>query len=109
MPAIRSRVLSPAQAERLQACARVLDPPARIVMTGAWRPRRRAIRAGRGEGVEVLIVDQGAIARVDGPIDVLFIGPAARYSVALDLSSAGRGASCRAGRCSSTARSPRRR
>jgi hypothetical protein len=79
-------VLSPAQSERLEACARVLDAPARIVMTGAVSPQARAaVAAGAGEGVEVLIVDAGETKRVDGAIDVLFIGPTSRYSVALDL------------------------
>jgi hypothetical protein len=36
-------------------------------------------------GVEVLIVDQGETKRVDGPIDMLYIGPTIRYSAALDL------------------------
>jgi hypothetical protein len=64
----------------------VLDAPARIVMTGAVSPSaREAVCAGAGEGVEVLVVDEGEIKRVDGSIDVLFIGPTSRYSVALDL------------------------
>jgi len=79
-------VLTPTQSERLEACARVLDAPARIVMTGAvsqgaWE----AVAAGAGAGVEVLVVDEAEIKRVDGSIDVLFIGPASHYSVALDL------------------------
>ena len=79
-------VLTPAQSERLEACARVLDPPGRIVMTGAVSDAARdAVLEGAGEGVEVLIVDEGDIKRVDGSIDVLFIGPTTRYSVALDL------------------------
>lgn len=79
-------MLTPAQSERLQACARVLDAPARIVMTGAVSPAARAaVLGGAGEGVEVLVVDEGEIKRVDGSIDVLFIGPTTRYSDALDL------------------------
>ena len=79
-------MLTPAQSERLQACARVLDAPARIVMTGAVSPAARtAVVAGAGEGVEVLVVDEDEITRADGAIDVLFIGPTTRYSDALDL------------------------
>ena len=79
-------MLTPSQSERLEACARVLDAPGRIVMTGAVSPAARAaVTAGAGEGVEVLVVDEGEIKRVDGSIDVLFIGPTARFSVALDL------------------------
>jgi hypothetical protein len=79
-------VLTPAQSERLESCARVLDPPGRIVMTGAVSSAaREAIAAGAGAGVEVLIVDEGEIKRIEVSIDVLFIGPTSRYSVALDL------------------------
>ena len=79
-------VLSADQVERLQACARVLDPPARVVMTGEVAPEAvAAIRDGASPAVEVLVVDPGAVARVDGSIDVLFIGPAARYSAAAEL------------------------
>ncbi len=79
-------MLSPTQVQRLQACARVLDPPARVVMTGhVTSAAVDAIRAGARDGVEVLLVEPGAVARVDGSIDVLFIGPAARYSVAAEL------------------------
>ena len=46
---------------------------------------RAAVEAGAGAGVEVLIVEPTEIKRVDGSIDVLFIGPAARFSVALDM------------------------
>ena len=75
-----------AQSERLRACARVLDAPARIVMTGEVADgAREAVLSGAGPGVEVLIVEPGEIKRLDGAIDVLFIGPAARYSVALDM------------------------
>jgi hypothetical protein len=46
---------------------------------------REAVVSGAGPGVEVVIVDASEIKRVDGSIDVLFIGPAARYSLALDM------------------------
>lgn len=79
-------VLTASQSERLKACARVLDAPARIVMTGAVSDAARAaMTAGAGEGAEVLLVEPGDIKRVDGSIDVLFIGPVARYSLALDI------------------------
>jgi hypothetical protein len=79
-------VLTPAQSERLEACARVLDAPGRIVMTGAVSAAARdAVMAGAVDGVEVLLVDEAAVKRVDGSIDMLFIGPTSRYSVALDL------------------------
>ena len=79
-------MLTPSQSDRLEACARVLDAPGRIVMTGAVSAAARAaVAAGAGEGVEVLVVDEGEIKRVDGSIDVLFIGPTTRFSVALDL------------------------
>ena len=80
------RVLSPAQVSLLQACTRVLVAPARVVMTGNVTPD--AVQAIRGEaspGVEVLVVDPREVARVDVSIDVLFIGPAAPYSVAAEL------------------------
>jgi len=80
------RVLTDEQSERLRACARVLDAPARIVMTGdVSDAAREAVQSGAGPGVEVLIVAGSEIKRVDGSIDVLFIGPTARYSVALDM------------------------
>jgi len=79
-------VLTAAQAERLEACARVLAPPARIVMTGNVAPAAlAAMRAGASAGVEILTVGTGEVARLDGSIDVLFIGPAAPYSVAIEL------------------------
>jgi hypothetical protein len=79
-------VLTASQFERLEACARVLDPPARIVMTGDVSPAARAaVMAGAGAGVEVLILRAGEIKRVDGSIDVLFVGPATPYSVAVDM------------------------
>ncbi|MDX6689545.1 MAG: hypothetical protein QOG15_1002 [Solirubrobacteraceae bacterium] len=74
------------QAERLHACARVLDAPARIVMTGEVAPdAARALTDGAKDGVEVLALAPDEVARVDGPIDVLFIGPAGRYSKAIDV------------------------
>jgi len=82
----RETVVSAAQAERLLACARALAAPARIVMTGDVAPEAaRALAAGAGEGIEVLELADDDIALVDGPIDVLFIGPAGRYSAAIDL------------------------
>jgi hypothetical protein len=79
-------MLTAAQSERLEACARVLDPPARIVMTGAVSAdARAAVTAGVGPGVELMVVDEDEVQRVDGSIDVLFIGPTARFSSALDL------------------------
>ena len=75
-----------AQAERLEACARVLDPPARIVMTGRVPDEAlAAIRRGADPGVELLVVGPGEVAGVEGSIDLLFIGPAAPYSVAAEL------------------------
>lgn len=79
-------MLTPAQSERLEACARVLDAPARIVMTGAVSASARdAVTAGAGAGVDVLVVEDAEVKSVDGSIDVLFIGPTMRYSDALDL------------------------
>jgi hypothetical protein len=79
-------MFSSAQAERLEACARVLDAPARIVMTGRVPAEAyAAIRRGAGPGVELLLVGPGEIAGIEGSIDVLFIGPAAPYSVAAEL------------------------
>ncbi len=46
---------------------------------------RDAVAAGAGAGVDVLVVSPGEIKRVDGSIDVLFLGPTARYSVALAM------------------------
>jgi hypothetical protein len=79
-------VLSPAQVSVLQACTRVLQAPARVVLTGAVPPEAlTAISGEAAPGVEVLVVEPGEVARVDGSIDVLFIGPAAPYSVAAEL------------------------
>ncbi|MEA2188766.1 MAG: hypothetical protein QOK16_3777 [Solirubrobacteraceae bacterium] len=81
----RRRVLTDAQAERLAACARVLDPPARIVMTGHVAAGALAAVTGAARpGVEVLALGAGEVARVDGSIDMLFIGPAVRYSAAVE-------------------------
>ena len=80
------RVLSPAQLSLLKACTRVLVAPARVVMTGNVSPdASEAIRSEASPGVEVLVVAPGEVARVDGSIDVLFIGPAAPYSIAAEL------------------------
>ena len=79
-------MLSAAQVSLLQACTRVLVAPARIVMTGNVPADALAAIGGEAPaGVEVLVVDAGEVARVDGSIDVLFIGPAAPYSVAAEL------------------------
>jgi hypothetical protein len=79
-------VLSAPQISLLQACTRVLVAPARVVLTGHVSPDAvEAIRGQAGAGVEVLVVTPGEVARVDGSIDVLFIGPAAPYSVAAEL------------------------
>ena len=79
-------MFSCAQAARLEACARVLDPPARVVMTGSVPDEAlAAIRRGAAAGVEVLVVGTGEIAAIEGSIDLLFIGPAAPYSVAAEL------------------------
>jgi hypothetical protein len=80
------RVLSPPQLSLLKACTRVLIAPARVVMTGNVSPDAvEAIRGAASPGVEVLVVEPGEVARVDGSIDVLFIGPAAPYSIAAEL------------------------
>ena len=80
-----ARVLNDAQAERLAACARVLDPPARIVMTGRVEARALAAVTGAARpGVEVLALGANEVGRVDGSIDMLFIGPAARYGAAVE-------------------------
>ena len=78
-------VLTNAQAERLRACARVLKAPARVVLTGDVAPgAAQALRADAVPGVEVIELGPDEIARLDGPIDVLFIGPARRFSLAVD-------------------------
>lgn len=64
----------------------MLDPPARVVMTGDVAPEAvAAIRRGAPPGVEVLVVGPREIARPEGAIDVLFIGPAAPYAAAAEL------------------------
>ena len=79
-------MLTLSQSERLAACARVLDAPAQIVMTGGVSPEAQAaMLSGAAPGVRVLVVEPAEGKRVDGSIDVLFIGPAARFSVALDM------------------------
>jgi hypothetical protein len=76
-------VLTDAQAERLRACARVLHPPARVVMTGNVAPEAlAAVRAGASPGVDVIVASSGEI---EGSIDVLFVGPASPYSAAVEL------------------------
>ena len=55
-------------------------------MTGSVSPdAEAAIRSVASPGVEVLVVEPVEVARVDGSIDVLFIGPAAPYSAAGEL------------------------
>jgi hypothetical protein len=79
-------VLTPAQAERLKACARVLPAPARIVMTGSVAPDAlAAVRAGAASGVDVVVVSKGEVASLEGSIDVLFVGPASPYRAAVAL------------------------
>jgi len=80
------RVLTVDQAERLEACARVLNPPARIVMTGNIAPEALgAMRRGALEGVEVVVLSASEVKGVDGSIDVLFVGPASPYSAAAEM------------------------
>jgi hypothetical protein len=79
-------VLTDVQAERLRACARVLSPPARIVMAGNVAPEAlAAVRSGAIAGVEVIVAGEGSTGGADGFIDVLFIGPASPYSAAAEL------------------------
>ena len=79
-------VLTPSQTERLAACARVLDAPSLIVMTGGVSAEAHAaMLSGAPPGVRVLVVEPTEGKRVDGSVDVLFIGPVARFSVALDM------------------------
>ncbi len=81
-----TRVFTCAQSDRLEACARVLDPPARVVMTGTVpQEALSAIHRGAPDGVEVLVAEPDHVARVEGSIDVLFIGRAAPYTVAAEL------------------------
>lgn len=64
----------------------MLDPPARVVMTGSVpADALAAIRRGASPGVEVLVVGTGEVAAIEGSIDLLFVGPAAPYSVAAEL------------------------
>jgi len=70
-------VFDAAQANRLEACARVLDPPARIVMTGSVPAEAlAAIRRGARPDVELLVVDADDVATVEGSIDLLFFAAA---------------------------------
>lgn len=74
------------QAERLTACARVMSAPARIVMTGNVVPEAlAAMRAGANAGVEVVVLSASEVGGVEGSIDVLFVGPASPYSVAMEM------------------------
>ena len=64
----------------------MLDPPARIVMTGAVPAAAlAAVERGGRRGVEVLVVGAGEVARIEGSVDVLFVGPAAPYSLAAEI------------------------
>lgn len=55
-------------------------------MTGAVTPEAiAAMQAGASPGVEVLVVGASEVAAIDGAIDVLLVGAATRYRVALDL------------------------
>lgn len=64
----------------------MLKAPARIVLTGdVAAGATEALSADAADGVEVLELAPDDIARLDGPIDVLFIGPAGRYSLAVDI------------------------
>jgi hypothetical protein len=78
-------VLTVAQTERLRACARVLDAPARIVVVGhGTDAATRALGAGAHAGVDVVPVAPGGLDQVDGPIDVLFVGRCGRYSAGVE-------------------------
>lgn len=79
-------VLTDAQADRLEGCARVLRPPALVVMTGNVAPEAlAAVRAGAGAGVEVVVLSATEVGRVEGSIDMLFVGPASPYDVAVEM------------------------
>jgi hypothetical protein len=79
-------VLTPAQAERLEASARVVRAPARVVLTGNVAPEAlAALRAGASAGVDVVVLPASEIEGVDGAIDVLFVGPASPYSTAVEI------------------------
>jgi hypothetical protein len=79
-------VLTDAQADRLTACARVLRPPARIVMTGNVAAEAlAAVRAGASDGVDVVVLSPTEVDGVEGSIDVLFVGPASPYSTAVEM------------------------
>lgn len=78
-------VLTDAQAERLQGCARVLRAPGRIVVAGhRAASAAHALAAAAPEGVAVVPVAPDALDAVDGPIDVLYVGGAGRYTAALE-------------------------
>ncbi len=78
-------MLTPSQAQRLKACTRALDAPARVVVAGHGADSAvTALGAGAAEGVDVLAVAPDALDQVDGPIDVLFVARAGRYSAATE-------------------------
>lgn len=79
-------MFSEAQSARLEACARVLDPPALVVMTGSVPPQAvAAIRRAARDGVELRVVEPDRVVAIEGSIDVLFIGRVAPYSAAAEL------------------------
>ncbi|HVL31431.1 MAG TPA: hypothetical protein VM299_04295 [Solirubrobacteraceae bacterium] len=79
-------VLTHAQAERLEACARVLPALARVVMTGSVAPEAlAAVRAGAGPDVDVVVLGTTEVGGVEGSIDMLFVGPATPYDAAVEL------------------------
>lgn len=78
-------MLTPAQIELLSACARVLDAPERIVATGGGSAATAdLLRAVVVPGVDVVDAPPDGVDRVDGPIDMLVIGPVVPYSQAVD-------------------------
>lgn len=79
-------MLTDAQADRIEACARVLPAPARIVLTGNVPDEAlAAMRAGAAPGVDVAVLPAREIEGVEGSIDVLFVGPASPYSAAVEI------------------------
>lgn len=78
-------MLTDSQAQRLLECARALGSPARVLATGHGAPdAARAMAAAAPSGVQVLTVAPGELEAIDGPIDVLFVGPTGRYSTAVE-------------------------
>lgn len=78
-------MLTPAQVTLLSACARVLHAPERIVVTGGGSEAVTELLQGAAvTGVHVHDVAPDAVDQVDGPIDMLVIGPVVPYSWAVD-------------------------